>query len=115
MAETLMEPTGLPRRHNDVHVDTPALGTIATAQIRHAADLADAAARLAAVSPSTEAFGPVGARFLTALTEALAREARAATALGERLAAGGDLASTTATAYADSEQRAQHAVASAGV
>jgi hypothetical protein len=110
-----MEPTGLPRRHNDVHADTSALHHLAAAQSRHATDLADAAARLAAASPSTDAFGPVGVRFLTAVSDALARDAHAAARLGERLAAAGELATTTASAYVETEQRAGDAVGSVGV
>jgi hypothetical protein len=107
-----MEPMGLPLRHNDVHVDTHTLRVIAEDQSRLAADLADAAARLAAVSPPPDAFGPVGTRFLTALIDALAHESHTATRLGEHLAAAGELATTTATAYVDAEQRAQNGVGS---
>lgn len=97
-----------------VHVDTHALRAIAEDQSRHAADLADAAARLAAVSPAPDAFGAVGVRFVTALADALARESHAASRLGERLAAAGDLATTTATAYLDAERRAGDGVGSLG-
>lgn len=109
-----MEPTGHPARHIDVHVDTHALRAIAEDQSRHAADLVDAATRLAALRPSPDAFGPVGARFVTALSDALTRESHAATRLGERLATAGDLATTTATAYVDAERRAQNGVGSLG-
>jgi hypothetical protein len=109
-----MEPTGLPLRHNDVHVDTHALRVIAEDQSRHAADLADAAARLAAVSPPPDTFGSVGTRFLSALNEALAHESHTAIRLGERLAAEGDLATTTATAYVDAENRARNGIGSLG-
>lgn len=110
-----MEPSGLRRRHNDVHADTSALRLLAAAQSRHAADLADTASRLVAASPSTDTFGPVGARFLAAMSDELARSARAVAELSERLATAGGSTTAAASSFDDTDRRVGHAVGSVGV
>jgi len=110
-----MEPTGLRRRLNDVHADSSALHLLAAAQSRHAADLADAAARLAAAAPAADVYGPAGARFLAALSDALARDARAVAELGERLASAGGSTTAAASSFGDADAGAGHTVGSLGV
>ncbi|BBY28528.1 hypothetical protein GCM10023114_19450 [Mycolicibacterium sediminis] len=110
-----MEPIASDPRPNDVHADIPALRELATAHARHAADLQDVAARLSALTPQPEAFGPIGARFLTALVEAVGRDADSASALSTRLNDGSSAATATATSYDDADQRAGRTVGSLGV
>jgi hypothetical protein len=86
--------------------DTSAIHAFGVAQTRHAADLAAITARLASASECcSSALGPVGARFLAALTEAVALEARLVAGLGERMAAAGTAAHSNAEAYGASERR----------
>jgi hypothetical protein len=98
-----------------VHADTSALRLLAAAQSRHAADLADTASRLAAAAPASGAYGPVGARFLAALSDSLARDARAVADLGERLASAGESTTAAASSFVDTERRVGNAVGSVGV
>ena len=67
--------------------DTDLLRAYGSASSAHAADLQTAAARLTALSAPASMFGPVGARFLAALTRAVEGEARAVTDLRDSLAA----------------------------
>ena len=92
--------------------NTSAIHTFGVAQTRHAADLAAVSARLTAAHGglSPDALGPVGARFLTALTEALAQEARRVAALGERFAAAASNAQSNAASYGAAEHRAGQAL-----
>jgi hypothetical protein len=87
--------------------DTSAINALGAAQTRHAADLAAVAARLVSAGGglSRDAFGPVGTRFLAALADAVAREARLVEALGESVAATGLSAHSTAEAYGATERR----------
>lgn len=110
-----MEPIAAGPRPNDVHADIPALRELAAAHARHAADLQDVAARLTAVAPQPEAFGPIGARFLAALVDAVERDARTAAALATRLVDGSAAATATATAFDDADRRVDRAVGSIGV
>ncbi|WP_102142309.1 hypothetical protein [Mycobacterium hubeiense] len=87
--------------------DTDAIRALGLACRSHAADLAAVAATLSAV-PSTGAvdtFGPVGARFLAALSAAIAEQSRAVATLAERVTAGSATADGSATAYDDAEGR----------
>ena len=67
--------------------DTDLRRAYGTASSAHAAELQTAAARLTALSAPASMFGPVGARFLAALTRAVESEARAVTNLRDSLAA----------------------------
>lgn len=88
--------------------NTSAIHAFGVAQTRHAADLAAVTARLTAAHGglSPDALGPVGARFLAALIEALTQEARRVAALGERFAAAATTAQSNADAYGGAERRA---------
>ena len=56
--------------------------------------------------PETAAtYGPVGARFLATLADAIAAEARAIAALGEDLASARSRTGVVADAYADADRR----------
>ncbi|MGE2713410.1 hypothetical protein ACQI4L_05065 [Mycolicibacterium litorale] len=91
-----------------VLADTGAIRALAHTDAAHSADLAAAAAALAAVpvAAAAETLGPVGAAFLAALSEATAAEAGLATALAERLAGGAVTATGSAAAYDDAHLRA---------
>ncbi|WP_260762405.1 type VII secretion target [Mycobacterium sp. SMC-4] len=81
-------------------VDTDTVRRYGTAASSQAADLHAVAQRLGTVgSGSAAAFGPVGARFLAALTRAAVSEAHAITALGGSLSVACDAAHATARAY----------------
>lgn len=97
--------------------DTSAIRAFGVAQNRHAVELAAITARLSSASGclSPDALGPVGARFLAALTEAVAREARLVADLGERTAAAGTTAHSNADAYGASEHRAGQSLTGLGV
>lgn len=111
-----MEPERFDRRHNVVLADTAVIRALGAAQSRQAADLEAAAATLRAAAGPTcaEAFGPVGTRFLAALTEAIDRECAVLAQLGARLTAAGSTADATATAYADADGRAGRSITVAG-
>jgi prophage DNA circulation protein len=87
--------------------DTDAIRALGSASSAHAADLAAVASTLSSLpGPAlATAFGPVGARFLAALADATAREARAVTALSDSVAAACPTAYATATAYGDADHR----------
>ena len=51
------------------------------------------------------AFGPVGARFLATLSDAVTAEARAIAALSEDLASAHSVSGVVADAYADADRR----------
>ncbi|TFV58584.1 ESX-1 secretion-associated protein, partial [Mycobacterium sp. PS03-16] len=73
-------------------VDTESVRTLAHAHTAHGAELTAVAAALGAV-PLTSgdgALGPVGARFVAALADAVAAQAHATAALAERLGAAAD-------------------------
>lgn len=96
------------RRLTHMHADTEAIRTLASASTAHADDLAAVASSLTVLptGAAVESFGPVGARFLAAVGEAVAHESRAIAALGERASAAGDAAAASATAYDDADARA---------
>jgi hypothetical protein len=111
-----VEPAHLDRRHNVVLADIAVIRALGAAQSRQAADLDAVAAtfRSAAGPGCAEAFGPVGARFLAALTEAIAREAAVVAQLSERVAVAAQTAEATATAYRSTERRVGHSITAAG-
>ena len=110
-----MEPGRFDLRHNVVLADITVIRALGAAHSHQAADLAAVAATLrSAPSSCAEVFGPVGARFVAALAEAVARESRAVAQLGERVAVAGHTADTTAAAYGGSEHRSGQAITSAG-
>ena len=97
-----------------MHADIPALLGLAAAQSAHAADLATLARRLDDARPPSDAYGPVGARFLTALAEAVAARARDAAGLGRRVADSSAATSGAAVALDAAELRVTGAIGSAG-
>jgi exonuclease VII small subunit len=86
-----VEPGRVDLRHNVVLADITVIRALGAAHSRQAADLAAVAATLRSATPPScaEAFGPVGARFVAALAEAVARESHAVAQLGERVAVAG--------------------------
>lgn len=102
-----MEPDEADLRHTVVLADTDVIRALGAAHCRQAADLDAVAASLRSVAGPgcAAALGPVGAGFLAALTEALARESGVATQLSERVAAAGHTAAAAATAYDGAEHR----------
>jgi hypothetical protein len=92
--------------------DTDAIRALGSASSAQAADLAAIALTLSSLPGPALAstFGPVGARFLAALADATAREARAVTALSDTVAAARPTAYATATAYGDADHRAGNAL-----
>jgi hypothetical protein len=81
--------------------DTDAIRALGSANSTHADDLADIAAALSSL-PATAAgssLGPVGAPFLSALTEAAADGSRAVTTLSEHLWMSNTTAYAVASAY----------------
>lgn len=100
-----MEPTALSVRPNGMRADTDAIRTLAAANATHAAELADVAAVLASLPPPN--LGPVGVRFVAALTEAAAEGARAVAAVSERLSAANTTAYAVADAYDDADAGAR--------
>lgn len=79
--------------------DTDLIRAYGSASSDHAADLQAAAARLTAVSAAATIFGPIGGRFLAALTRAAEDEARAVTDLSDSIAAARSAAWGSAQVY----------------
>lgn len=111
-----MEPKRAGGRPNRMLADTAAIRAFGAAQARHAAELEAITARLARVGAqlTSDALGPVGARFLAALSEAVAREAQLIARIGESVAAAAATAHATADAYVGTERDATHAIAGSG-
>jgi hypothetical protein len=88
-------------------VDTNAVRALGTHCSNQAEDLSAAAAALKALpDPDTAtAFGPVGARFLATLSDAIAAEVRAIAALGDDLTSARSRTFAVADAYTDTDQR----------
>jgi hypothetical protein len=88
--------------------DTDAIRALGAAGYTQAGDLSAAAATLLSVpGPAAAAvFGPVAARFLTALADAAANESDAVAALSSRFASTQPAATATAAAYDDTDHRA---------
>jgi hypothetical protein len=99
-----------------VLADTAVIRALGAAHARQAADLHAVAATLRSVpGPGcSAAFGPVGARFLAALTEAIARESGVAAQLGERVATAGHAAEATAAAYGSTDRRVGQSITTVG-
>ena len=93
--------------------DTDAIRALGSANAMHAADLASIAAALSLlpVASATSTLGPVGARFVSALAEAVADGSRAVAALSDRLAASNTTAYAAAVAYDDTDRGAGSRVA----
>jgi hypothetical protein len=111
-----MEPGRLHRRHTVVLADIAAIRALAAAHSGHAADLEAVAATLrSAMGPScAAAFGPIGARFLAALAEAVARESAAVAQLGARMTVADHTAAAAAVAYDGADGRAGRSITTAG-
>jgi hypothetical protein len=112
-----MEPNGCGARPNRMLADTSAIHAYGTAQTRHAADLAAVTTRLASAAGalSSDALGPIGARFVAALGEAVAREANLIARLGERAAAAGATAHSAGDAYQATQHRADRSLSGLGM
>ncbi|BBZ18253.1 hypothetical protein [Mycolicibacterium gadium] len=95
--------------------DTDAIRALGSANSVHADDLADVAATLSSlpIAASGSSLGPVGAGFLSALTEAVADGSRAAAALSERLWASDAAAYAVASAYDSADSAAGTRIAGA--
>jgi hypothetical protein len=85
--------------------DTNAIRTLGSAHSVQAADLAAVASILSSLPSGASMLGPVAARFLAALADAAAGEARAVAALGDSVSAAGRTAHASATGYDDADQR----------
>lgn len=94
--------------------DTTDIHVLSVAQRHRADDLTAIAADLAAARLPTDAFGSAGAGFLTALNEALIREARHAERLAECLATATAATGAAATAYDATELRSGQAISTLG-
>jgi hypothetical protein len=81
--------------------DTDAIRALGSAASTQAADLADIAVALSSlpVAAAEPSLGPIGARFLAALTEAAADGSRAVTRLSEQLYTSKTTAYAIASAY----------------
>jgi len=88
-------------------VDTNAICALGTDCSAHADDLSTAAAALKSLpgAGAAAAFGPVGARFLAALADAVAIEMRAVLALGDDLASAHSVTVGVAQTYSDADRR----------
>ncbi|MGV0604218.1 type VII secretion target [Mycolicibacterium sp. XJ1904] len=89
-----------------MHADTDAVRALAATTAAHADELGAIASKLAGLTTSAAAFGPVGRPFLTALADAVECEARMAAALRDHASASGEAAYRTALAYDDADDRA---------
>jgi hypothetical protein len=81
--------------------DTDAIRALGSANSAHADDLADVAAALSSlpIAASVRSLGPVGADFMSALTDAVADGSRSVADLSERLDRSGTTAHGVAAAY----------------
>jgi hypothetical protein len=88
-------------------VDTNAISALGLDCSTHADDLSAAAAAMKSLpgAAACTAFGPVGAGFLEALTDAVMAEARAIVALSEDLGSAHSATGVVAAAYADADRR----------
>jgi hypothetical protein len=85
--------------------DTNAIRALGSAHAVEAADLAAIAARLAALPTGASLLGPVGARFMAALSDAAADASRAVAALSDSVSASATTAQSSATAYEAADHR----------
>ncbi len=88
-------------------VDTDAIRRLGTNCSTQADDLCTAAAALKSLPGpgAVAAFGPVGAGFLTTLSDAVTAEARVIAALSQDLASAHSVSGVVANAYADADRR----------
>lgn len=88
-------------------VDTNALHALGSHCSKQADDLSTARAALSALpgADAVAAFGPIGARFLATLADAIAAEARTIAVLGEELASARSRTEAAADAYTDADRR----------
>ena len=102
-----MEPSDAHDRRIAMLVDTDAVRALGAHCSNQADDLSTATAALKSLPgpDMAAAYGPVGARFLAALADAIAAEARAIAALGEDLASARPRTGVVADAYADADRR----------
>jgi hypothetical protein len=102
-----MEPTPAACRHKRMFADTDAIRVLGAANSAHADDLADIAATLASLSlaEAKSPLGPVGSRFLAALSDAVDEGARAASAISEQLHESSVTTNTVANAYDSTDGR----------
>jgi hypothetical protein len=101
-----MEPNRPGARHNHMFADTAAIAAAGVDLTRTAAEFDVIAAALPAVAePCTDALGPIGADFVSALVSALHDAARQASRLGADLARAAGTAAQTAGSYVDAERR----------
>jgi Excreted virulence factor EspC, type VII ESX diderm len=101
------EPPGALDRRIAMLVDTDAIHALGAHCSNQADDLSQAVDAMKALpGPDTAAaFGPVGARFLDTLAEAIAAEARAVAILAEELASARSRTGAVAGAYTDADRR----------
>lgn len=90
--------------------DTSDIHGFSLVQLGHADDLTSVAADLQAATVAADAFGAVGARFLTALNQALMQEADHARRLAERFATARSTADAAADAYRAAEELAVQSI-----
>jgi hypothetical protein len=109
-----MEPARPGRRHNLVLADTSDIHAFSVALHRHADDLASVAAELTAARVSADAFGSVGFGFVTALNDALTREAYHVAQLAGGLSAAKSSAGAAADGYEASEHRVGQSISALG-
>jgi hypothetical protein len=109
-----MEPAGTQRRHNRMLADTTDIHAFGIAQHRHAADLTAVAADLSAARVPADAFGSVGARFVTVFNAALQQHAQHLTHIADRFAVAGSTAKGAADAYRLAEHSAGQSISTQG-
>lgn len=95
-----MEPLRVTRRPKRMFADTDAIRALGAANSTCAEDLVGVAAALSSLPVAAGmSLGPVGARFLSALTEAAADGSRAVTAISDRLSSANTTANAVASSY----------------
>lgn len=101
MGRTLMEPVDHGGRPKRMFADTDAIRALGSANSKYADDLAAVAATLSSlpITAVGSSLGPVGAGFVSALTEAVADGSRAVAALSERVEMFDATAYAVASAY----------------
>ncbi len=101
------EPPGAPDRRIAMLVDTDAVRALGAHCSNQADDLSAAAAALTSLpgSDAAAAFGPVGARFLATLADAIAAEAQAIATLSDELASARSRTGVVADRYTDADRR----------
>jgi hypothetical protein len=95
--------------------DTSDIRDFSLAQHRHAADLTAVAADLTAARVPADAFGTVGARFLSALNAALLQQAQHVTRVADHLTVAGSTAKEAADSYESAERAAGQTISTQGI